>query len=219
MADDLRGSIITTKTSERLLNRVSPIYDDSYVGLWLYEIMGREFQNVWDIMDTIPQQFFPETATWALPFWERRYGLETDESLPIQTRRERIIEMRDKERWFGNYRLETWLAERSGGAVTVIDHIDTFMFGIRIESETRLSPNFDQHEAVRYINQRKPSHLSYKLQYHAIKKIDLYAGIALYGSCIHALGPVPMPNLEAERYLVDELGNYLMDENFVVITD
>ena len=48
---------------------------------------------------------------------------------------------------------------------------------------------------------------------------SLYLGLALYGACTHTLGPIAMPDLDAEHYLVDELGNYLMDENSVVITD
>ncbi len=46
-----------------------------------------------------------------------------------------------------------------------------------------------------------------------------YVGIAIYGACTHTFGPIAMPNLEAENYLVDEQGNYIMDENSVVITD
>lgn len=48
---------------------------------------------------------------------------------------------------------------------------------------------------------------------------QIYVGLSLYGACTHTLGPIAMPNLDAEHYLVDELGSYLMDENSVVITD
>lgn len=31
-----------SEAAKRMLSRISPIYDNSYVGKWLYEVMGRE---------------------------------------------------------------------------------------------------------------------------------------------------------------------------------
>ena len=37
-----RDVIITSPTAEKMLKRVSPIYDDSYVGLWIFQAIGIE---------------------------------------------------------------------------------------------------------------------------------------------------------------------------------
>ena len=35
----------TSKTAQRMLSRVSPIYSRSYVGKWLYQVMGLEMED------------------------------------------------------------------------------------------------------------------------------------------------------------------------------
>ena len=57
----------TCETSKRMLARVSPIYERSYVGKWLYQVMGLEMEDARRLFDELRQQAFPETATWHLP--------------------------------------------------------------------------------------------------------------------------------------------------------
>lgn len=216
--DDLRDIILTNDAARRMLNRVSPIYEDSFVGLWLYEIMGREFQAIWDTMDDFPNQFYPETATWSLPYWEQRYGLIVDESLSTEARRQRVIDARDKSGRANNYRIETWLAEKSGAEVEVIDNVDDFTFAITLATESHLLPTFDINEAIAYINKRKPSHLSYVFRHMIEKNIDIYVGIALYGIQIQDFGTTPQPNFDEEELLADGLGDYLADGRGIVMT-
>ena len=43
-------------------------YDNSYVGKWLYEVMGQEYDTAREIAEDILNQLFPETATWGLMY-------------------------------------------------------------------------------------------------------------------------------------------------------
>lgn len=38
-------------------------------------------------VDDLLNQFFVDTATWSLPWWERKYSIPTDETLTVETRR------------------------------------------------------------------------------------------------------------------------------------
>ena len=41
-------------------------YKDSYVGKWLFQVMGLEYDDALSIVGELPRQMFPETATWGL---------------------------------------------------------------------------------------------------------------------------------------------------------
>lgn len=68
------------RVSQRMISRVSPIYERSYVAKWLYEVMGQEVDDAEIRFSELREQANPETATWALRYWEQRYGIEVDES-------------------------------------------------------------------------------------------------------------------------------------------
>ena len=57
----------TSESAVRMLSYVSQgFYDSSYVGKWLYQVMGMEYDDVRKIIEELPYQMFPETATWGL---------------------------------------------------------------------------------------------------------------------------------------------------------
>lgn len=80
--------------SKRMISRVSPIYERSYVAKWLYEVMGREVDDAEIRFSELREQANPETATWALRYWEQRYGIETNENRSLAARRADIIARR-----------------------------------------------------------------------------------------------------------------------------
>ena len=54
-----------SESAKRMLSYVTPgWYDYSYVGKWLYEVMGREIDNAEFYVEDLINQLFPETATW-----------------------------------------------------------------------------------------------------------------------------------------------------------
>ena len=53
----------TSPSAVRMLSRISPIYDKSYVGKWIFEVMGLEMDDVRLRFDELKAQAFPETAT------------------------------------------------------------------------------------------------------------------------------------------------------------
>lgn len=78
----------TCETSKRMLARVSPIYERSYVGKWLYQVMGLEMEDARRLFDELRQQAFPETATWGLTYWEQRYGITPNPADDLEARRQ-----------------------------------------------------------------------------------------------------------------------------------
>ena len=81
---------------KRLLGRVSSdFYAKSYVGKWLYQVMGEEMDSLREIVESLPDQEFVDTATWGLDYWELMYGLDIRRDMSESWRRSRIHELRD----------------------------------------------------------------------------------------------------------------------------
>ena len=83
----------TSESARRMLSYVSNgFYDDSYVGKWIYQVMGARVDFLAEKVETLPYQAFVATATWGLRYWEILVGLPIREDLSDEERRRRILE-------------------------------------------------------------------------------------------------------------------------------
>lgn len=89
---ELINQIITSPEAERILDFVSPIYGKSYVGLWLFEVIGRELDDMYHWAVGFADQTVPNRATWSLPYWEAEYGITPDPNDTIEERRAAILQ-------------------------------------------------------------------------------------------------------------------------------
>src|SRR5690606_17659508 len=74
------------------------------------------YRRIYDVLD----QFFVDTATWGLDYWEKIVGIETDKNMPLETRRKLI-----KERLQG---FGTLTEERFREIVNEVDERITYEF-------------------------------------------------------------------------------------------
>ena len=75
----------TSESGKRQLGYVSEeFYEKSYVGKWLYQVMGLEYDEARRLVEELPEQMFPETATWGLMYHEIKWGLPVRENLSIK---------------------------------------------------------------------------------------------------------------------------------------
>lgn len=93
---DLMKEILKSLAAQRMVDNVTPIYGDSYYGLWLFEIMGLEIDKVKDFLEDMYEELFPETATWSIPYWEKAFGISGTEGKPQEQRRQQILLKRQK---------------------------------------------------------------------------------------------------------------------------
>jgi hypothetical protein len=71
---------------------VPKYYQDSPHVQSILSTKGNEFIRFNAKTNEVLLQFFPETATWGLDRWEFLFGIETDYSIDIETRREEVLE-------------------------------------------------------------------------------------------------------------------------------
>lgn len=91
---EMMRSIVKSETAQKLLDWVSPVYGNSYVGLWLFQAIGVLMGEIDEICETLKLETNPETATLLLDQWEDQYGIPRDTSLSVRQRRARIVAKR-----------------------------------------------------------------------------------------------------------------------------
>lgn len=163
---DLKESILTNTTARRMVNHVSPIYANSYVGLWIFEAISREYEDAWQLINTLPDQLFPETATWAIGLWEQRYGIEPDESLLIEERRRRVILKRSVPRPMNPQTLIAMLFNITNRITEYQEHTGPYTFGVYLNNTPGgLLVDFDAIMAL--IRKHKQAHKSFDFAFQS----------------------------------------------------
>ena len=115
MAIDLENFPLSEAAKRMLTYVTAHWYDDSYVGKWVFEVMGREIDDVKAIIDSLPEQVKYQTATWALKYHEIKYSLQVQEDLPYERRRALIRQkMMENQSPMSPWRMEQILKAYTG---------------------------------------------------------------------------------------------------------
>ncbi len=119
-----------SESAGKMLGYVSKdFYDKSYVGKWLFQVMGMEYDAALETVMELPAQFFPETATWGLMYHEIKWGLPVRLNLSYEERRGLIYQKRDYRAPMTPLRMEKYLENMIGLEVHVNDIHDKGRFG------------------------------------------------------------------------------------------
>lgn len=196
----------TSTTALKMLQEVSPIYDNSYVAKWIYQVIGLEIDEARKYIEELRLQAFPETATWGIVYWEQRYHIAPDESLSLDDRRKRIISRRGKRAPMNPARLEFFLQDVTGRSVVVTEQKGQYVFFVTIlDGDSAV----DYHEVNQIIKAVKPSHLSFQIYIEADITLTIKTGNESWKFDYAIAGTVPDTNT---------LGN-LQDEKLILNTD
>lgn len=145
----------TSETGKRMLKRVAPIYQNSYIAKWLYQVMGEEWDGAWDIALSLRDQIFTETVTWGIEYQEHKYSIVPDESLSLDERRARL-----KRRTQQKFPLNPGVLEqfiKNGWSITA-DVDETVDYGrLKLTFPNDLPSTVE--EMLKEVRRIKPSHL------------------------------------------------------------
>lgn len=166
----------TSQSAQNMLATVTPgFYDQSYVGKWLYQVMGLEFDEAERLIaEELPLQFFPETATWGLMYHELKWGLPVRDYLSYDERRKLIYEKRDQRAPMTPYRMETMLANVTGFWANIADIHDGGKYGYKVSHPNAFIAVFvgdgslNTNAVKRLLDSAKQSHTTYTI----IDRID-----------------------------------------------
>lgn len=165
----------TSRSALRMLDDVSTgFYENSYVGKWLYQVMGLEYDDAFRLAEALPEQFFPETATWGLKYHEMKWQLPVREDLSYEERRRLVYRKMAYRAPMTPYRMEEYLRVATGLNVQISDCHDSGPSGFQPDHPNIFLADFiggstsDVIRALQILNRIKQSHTVCRMR-HSIK--------------------------------------------------
>lgn len=151
-----------SESAKKMLSYVTKgWYDESYVGKWIFQVIGAEMDIARGYVEGLKNQAFPEICSWGMYFHEIMYGLPVDRSKDIDERRKAVLNRKDRTHRTSvtPYRIEDLIFQVFGLEASVSEQISkyTFSLNIMIGADYIIG---DTDEIISYIRKIKPSHLS-----------------------------------------------------------
>ena len=165
-------SIIQSPEAETFLGMVTKgFYDNSYIGLWIYEVIGREWDEMHEWAEGLKKEIQPQTCTWSIDIWEWLYGIEPGEGLTLEYRRQRVLS-----KILGVKPINPEVIRRgvnkllgsSNGWAEVHDCVEPYCFEVILNLTGHKPLNYA--EIFNFIHEIKPAHL--KMLITAISRFD-----------------------------------------------
>ena len=174
---ELMRAILKSPKGQEAIDYVSPIYKDSYVGLWIFEAMGVIFDEIYDVVERMRYETNPGTSELLLDQWEDHYGIPRNSSLTIAKRQDRIIAKMLSRGPCNPVRLAAAVSSVLGGVEVDIQERtgkNKFLVNIR-EVVDDITP------AVAILERMKPAHLIYDIRVatQMVSETDLKIAIAM----------------------------------------
>lgn len=174
---EMMRAILTDETAQEIIDYVSPVYGNSYVGLWIFQAIGTLLGQVKGICTELMNETTPATSTLLLDYWEDQYGLPRDGGLSVEQRRNRIIQK---------------IISRGPCNPTVLAAaVSSAMGGVQVDIEENVAKNTfavvigevvdDLTPALEILEKRKPAHLIYEIRTAATttSEAEVNLGVAM----------------------------------------
>lgn len=174
-------SFPTNEVARRLLTYVTRgWYDKSYVGKWIFEVIGQELDMAIKRVEELQNQAFLEKADWGLYFHELMYGIPMNID-DIEERRRTILKYRDKsiKSPMNPYRLENVILSTFGLASSAIEQPEQYKFLLKIDWGKVPADLEFIYELLKLVDSIKPSHIGYTVQLNMSEKSKISVGFAV----------------------------------------
>lgn len=155
---DLMNKIIKSKGAERIINMISPIYGEAYAALWLFEVIGRELDEMLEWCESYRLQVVPQTATWSIPYWEMEYGIAADENLTLEQRRANLNATIRYRAPMNAYVMGEMISSIIGLPTFVDEYAGKNKFAVNVIGFTE-----NRDKVIAFIEKAKPAHMIYDL--------------------------------------------------------
>lgn len=157
--------IIRSPSAETFLRMVTQgFYNRSAMALWIYEVIGREWDELRVIVEGMQAETQPQTCTWSMGIWEWMYGIEADEEMPLEHRRQALMRQICGVKPANPAMFRRGLAALLGTGeedIEIRDFLRPYTFGVIFRPTGTTA--FDYKRVRAYLDASKPAHLAYQL--------------------------------------------------------
>lgn len=132
---ELMEQILTNEKAQEIIDYVSQIYGNSYVGLWLFQTIGSVLGPLSDTAEQLMFETSPATTTLLLPYFEAEYGIQGDPTMTLEQRREVVVAaMRSKGACTPARLADSVSAALGGVPVEIIEYAGNMLIFTEIEA-------------------------------------------------------------------------------------
>jgi len=181
----------TSPAAVRMMSRISPIYNRSYVGKWIFQVMGLDMDNVRLRFEELRLQAFPETATWGLPYWEQRYGITPSSTQSMDDRRRAVLLKRNSREPINPAKIEHIVQTMTGLPARCTENVADYTFAVEIISDGR---PIDFDAVFSKLKRIKPSHQAMILYLSGATTIQIKPASAAWKFPYRMAGTYPDTN-------------------------
>lgn len=130
----LMQQILTNEKAQEIIDYVSQLYGESYVGLWLFQTIGSVLGPVYDLSAQLRYETSAATTTLLLSYYEEEYGIQADPTMTIEQRRNIVVAAMRSKGACNPARLGDAVSSALGGVpVEIIEYKGTSMAFTEIE--------------------------------------------------------------------------------------
>ena len=156
---DLEKFPVSPSAKEMMSYVTASWYDRSFIGKWLYEVMGREIDDAKEKYEELREQIFPQLATWGLIYHEMKYGLTPAVGESYESRRRRILTRMRLRGAMNPERLKLLCEGITGKNCQIVEHNDEYRFDVVVIIYD--GSGYDKNYLIERLDAMKPSHLRY----------------------------------------------------------
>ncbi len=161
--------------TEIMLSYVESYYKNSRFYLAQNYAKGQEFNRIHAIMEDLPNQFHPQTATWGLRLWEELYDLESAGS--IAERRMRVLSKMSILQNVTPISLERLIKRIYQIHASIIRNVEPYIFKLELDYEDKGMDLADLKAVRKLVEEYKEAHMAYSLLGHYDTEFHVDIGI------------------------------------------
>lgn len=174
---ELMREILKSQMAQKMIQEISPRYGSAYNFLWLMQVIGDEWDEMLEWAESFEKQVIPQTATWALEWWEKQYNIIPNPTWSIERRRENIIAVINSRGPMNPTKLAKMAAVASGFDARIVENTGKNRFALYISA---MPDEVNEDEVKAALKPAKPARLIYDILYEIAVKGTLYIGGITY---------------------------------------
>lgn len=148
--------------SDMMMNYVESYYQESLFYTAQNNAKGKELDIIHTIIEDLPNQFNPQTATWGLRLWEEMLGLEVGSNNIIERRNYIMMKLLIQQR-ITPISLERLIKNIAKTNVDIIRNVAPYTFQVRVRDD---SLDCDSSLIRRIVEDYKEAHMAFYQAYY-----------------------------------------------------
>lgn len=158
-----------------LLQRTSKSNETSLYMSAVNHVIGIELDSLEELLYEIQEQYYIDTATWGLTYWEERYHIETILTDSYEIRRARLKARKNLQQGVQENVIKRLLESLTGEKVKIITDVAPYVFEIIFLNPSKIGSKW-----IEVLNQVKQAHMGFRYSIRYLTKLKFKTYNARY---------------------------------------